>query len=300
MFSRSAVHNTMTGCKVSLKVLPIALSMVCLSVLWTPTAALGDDIHTAVRSGNVDEVRKIIAADRESLLSTDRRLRTPLHWAAAEGNVELMELVFHPSTLEARNILNQTPIYPAIAGRHKAAIQWLLDRGARLDVETRVEGSSPLHLAVELGFADVVDMLLARGADIKKQNRPGSTPLIVAAKAGSCHLIDTLIARGNDPNAVNRAKASALIMAASQGHDECVRILLEKKVDLDKQSLSGQTALHFAAKRGDIDSVRRLLEAGAKTGLEDYRGRTPLSLAEEGGYREVVALLKEHIETESE
>jgi hypothetical protein len=66
----------------------------------------------------------------------------------------------------------------AIAGGDRAAVQSLLLLNP--NVNFNFNGTTPLHLAAEKGYPDIVRLLIAHGADFRKKNAYGKTPLEVA------------------------------------------------------------------------------------------------------------------------
>lgn len=70
-------------------------------------------------------------------------------------------------------------------------------------------GETPLHLAAQLGKAEVVDGLVRDGADVGAKDAIGNTPLHTAVNSAKYHsdtapeICDTLIKYGADANAVN-------------------------------------------------------------------------------------------------
>ncbi|CAM9436296.1 unnamed protein product, partial [Laminaria digitata] len=91
-------------------------------------------------------------------------------------------------------------------------------------------GVSPLHVATEHGFGDVVHMLLDANAD--------------------CQAVD---AKGD----------SALVKAAGGGYDNVVKMLLEAGANPNADDESGDTPLHLAARHGDYRTIKCLAEFGA-------------------------------------
>lgn len=66
----------------------------------------------------------------------------------------------------------------AIEKGDKAAVQRLLAMNA--NVNFTLYGTTPLHLAAEKGYPEIVRLLIAYGADFHKENAEGKTPLDVA------------------------------------------------------------------------------------------------------------------------
>ena len=156
-------------------------------------------------------------------------------------------------------------------------------------------GRTPLIVAASAnGTADVVRLLLARGADVNAADASGVTPLIAAANVDNVDVANLLLARGADAHATARTgqPATALMGAAVNGNAELVRALLARKPDLAVVSadrtatvkngpvrFGNLTALHAAVTGGNPDVVELLLRAGAPVDALDVRGMTPLMWA---------------------
>lgn len=75
-----------------------------------------------------------------------------------------------------------------------------LDQGISPDLSNE-DGNSLLMLAAYAGHADLVGELLARGADVDKQNGRRQTPLAGAVFKKYPTVVDKLVAAGADPQA---------------------------------------------------------------------------------------------------
>ncbi len=79
--------------------------------------------------------------------------------------------------------------------------------------------------AAEHGHADIVQRLLASGADPDIQNNYGNTALICAAKKGNDNIVQQLLASAAKPNLRNNNDATALSIAEGRGFFEIVELL---------------------------------------------------------------------------
>jgi ankyrin repeat protein len=97
----------------------------------------------------------------------------------------------------------------------------------------------------------VADVLMKAGAPI---NQEGWTPLHYAAFEGRLELLERLLAAGAEVNALAPNKSTALMLAARNGHTAVVRRLLKlPQVDLDVVNDAGFTADNWALQNSNSD-----------------------------------------------
>lgn len=87
-------------------------------------------------------------------------------------------------------------------------IRFLSQRGANPNLRDK-NGTTPLQLAVNLGFLEGVEALIAAGADLEVSNVAGETPLISAVHQRNLVLIRMLLANGADPDRSDNSGRSA-------------------------------------------------------------------------------------------
>jgi ankyrin repeat protein len=110
---------------------------------------------------------------------------------------------------------------------------------------------------------EIVQALLAGGADHRITSNDGTTPLMAAAGLG--------------PRSYQPGKPRGERLA---GAEAAVRILVEAGADVNAINEADFTALHAATYRGWNEVVEYLVEHGANINARDYRGRTAFRLAE--------------------
>lgn len=172
----------------------------------------------------------------------------------------------------------------------KDVIEALLAGGA--DVNARFRGDySALHLAVTRSEKNVVELLIDRGADMNAKAKDGKTPLM---NAHSLEIVEVLIARGAkwgsgetgiDPT------GSRIREAARKGDIKLIEMLLSKGSDPNRASKGGGTAIVSAVGAGHAEAVRTLLAAGAKVDGKLYDGSSVLHIAAEENHVEIARLL---------
>jgi ankyrin repeat protein len=122
---------------------------------------------------------------------------------------------------------------PAICGEiHNAAkagdlakVKTLLKENPELVSSKDDRGNAPLHMAVISGKKDMVELLLATGADVDAKNNSGDTPLNWAAETGNPDVVELLIAHNADVNAKNNYGGTILEVAVAYGHKKVIQLL---------------------------------------------------------------------------
>ena len=143
---------------------------------------------------------------------------------------------------------------------------------------------TPLHFAAQAGQTDVVEYLVAHGADVDAKNSRDETPLHAAAAKGHKEIVELLIAKGAEVNAENMRGKTPLQLAADKKHNEMVELLIENGADV---------SLHTAARHGLLEKLKELIGKGADVNAKNSEGQTPLDLASGKGHKDIVELLVE-------
>ena len=201
---------------------------------------------------------------------------TPLHWAAARFDDTLQ-----PVNVDAAN--EWSPL-TGIADRQAklALVSALIARGANVNMKTTK--------GVPATFGD---------------RHMGATPFLVAAGSGDAEVMRLLLAKGADP-AVRASSGATAIMAACGGNAdtsvvireadriEAIKLAIESGVNVDAADDKGYRAMHQAATNGYHGIIKLLLSRGADlnpvtnsriekdygTGILEVAGQSPLGVVE--------------------
>jgi hypothetical protein len=176
------------------------------------------------------------------------------------------------------------PLYCAVGDRDKDMVQLLLASGADVNATP-----SPLSLAISKGDTEIFELLLAHGANMDKESS-----LRTAASSGQKHLVELLLDNGADVNGKDKVGQAPLREAASNGHTDIVELLLSKGADVNCKDNVGQTPLRQAVSNGHTDTVELLLSKGADVNCKDGNGETPLRIAVKWDKKPVAELLRRY------
>ena len=172
-----------------------------------------------------------------------------------------------------------TPVADAAMARDAAAVRALLKQAADVN-GAQGDGMTALHWAASNGDAELAQMLVYAGANLRATTRiNGYTPLFLASQSGHANVVEVLLEGGADAKAVSTTGSTPLMLAAAAGAVDAARRLLDAGADVNaKESARGQTALMFAAANNRVPVVRLLAERGRRAqggdqGPRSLRGR---------------------------
>ncbi|KAN0068811.1 hypothetical protein V8E54_012980 [Elaphomyces granulatus] len=283
-------------------------------------------IHLAAYFGLNDIMMRLV--EEKDPDTKDSNGRTPLSYAAENGNALIVKLLFNYNVDIHHKCKNGwTPLSAAIEGGSAATIQLLLAQGAKIDFCYQV---TPLSRAAEKGNKAVVELLLKNGAQpdfedekgctplsraidghrgehtvvvqvvvqlllaqrVKVNYRCELTPLSRAAEIGDKAVVELLLKNGAQPDFEDEMGWTPLSRAIEGEHAVVAQLLLAKGAKVNYRYELSQTPLSRAAEKGDKAVVELLLKNGAQPDFEDEKGWTPLSRAIEGGKGEHAVVVR--------
>jgi len=222
---------------------------------------------------------------------------TSLRTAAEYNNSHVLRMLAEQrADVNSRTQDGMTALATAARKGHLSVASVLLDSSADIDGCDNSTGKAPLHYAVEKMYSNVVELLLARRADVNLQDAEGNTPLLFArvknkrAPSDRVEITQRLLLARADPDARKEGESSLLQLQVMTGEPELLSLLLQHRAQVDQRDAFDATPLQVACARGHIDSVRLLMAYRAEPELTDKWGATPLTEAARSGSRGLEAL----------
>jgi len=223
---------------------------------WTGATPL----MIAAGAGSSEAVKLLAARGAKIDAIEQRKGQNALMWAAAEGHADVVQaLIGLGADVKAASQSGFTPMIFAAAKNDGKSIRHLVAAGA---------DPAPKALSVAFAYRNAAAMsaLVESGASPNITDATGATPLHAAAQIGDADLIRILLKKGADPNA-KTAKAmagrgggggfrrilgeqTALHMAAAAAHLDAMRALVAGGADPLLQSQLNTTLLMSAAGSG--------------------------------------------------
>ncbi|MGI2028391.1 ankyrin repeat domain-containing protein [Endozoicomonas acroporae] len=297
-------------------------------------------------------------------------IRRPLHFAAANGFLNIIDVLLNKGA--DINIGSRTPLHFAVEHGKQDAIRLLLGRGANINAQSsrlpqpfglemvkhlfmhvemregtdnstvnngeredcqKLYGKTPLHIAIDTGQAEIVDLLLTAGAATDVLIGSGETlwswinnenkltvPIIRSLTLAICNseapcddmragllgalieindwnLFDQLFA--NTPNADIKklhypgSGQSAFYEVVKEGQKDKIQAMITRRADVNARDHRGWTPLHCAVYSRHPQDAIEVL-VGSDVNARNNEGQTPLHLAAKSGKSEVIVQLIDH------
>ncbi len=285
---------------------------------------MAQDIHKAAKTGDIDQLKKILDENPTLVDSQDKDRMTPLHRAIDAGNLEAASLLISSGAdVNAVNYKTETPLHMAANAGNADAVRLLLKHNADPTLR-EMRDRIPLFLACNWGDdLETVKLLIDAGSDVNDKNSRGEIVLISTLYYGKKEIIDLLIDSGATIPDDEATLRRVLYITASNGMERpfniaqeksetqhiewwtgipmhacarggsvtIARKLMEKEIDFKNKNRYGITPLHIAAENGRMELLEFLLSNGADMDTPSNLGKTALHYASENGHDDLVTLL---------
>jgi hypothetical protein len=147
-------------------------------------------LHIAVARNNIEEVKRQIKLGTDINCLCSNGL-SPLHWSVGAKIIQTIEqLLSLGADPDVSSYLSGTPLMFAVETDNTAATLLLLRSGAHVNAKDH-RGYTALHRAAEMGYVQILRILLENGAD-KTIITEGNTPASLAKLKNQSEIIKIL------------------------------------------------------------------------------------------------------------
>ncbi|XP_026152406.1 KN motif and ankyrin repeat domain-containing protein 1-like [Mastacembelus armatus] len=220
--------------------------------------------HKSATPHTVDDYLSALQLISPSVLQcvvnmTDSNGNTALHYSVSHSNFGIVKKLLDAEVCKVnqQNKAGYTPIMLAALAAVETpedmrVVKQLFTKG---DVNTKASqaGQTALMLAVSHGRMDMVQALLAQGAEVNLQDDEGSTALMCASEHGHADIVKLLLAQTDcDAALTDSDESTALSIALEAGHHD-IAVLLYAHANFAKGQ-TGAVARHSAKSLSSSDT----------------------------------------------
>jgi len=225
------------------------------------------------------------------------KIRKALARMSPEGRSMLKVIEKLQDIARAKHAMDRAVRAFIMAGPKKAFNVWKQMQGVRM-----MGLQSTIWLAAQRGhrvgaLQELLEALEPQVVEdlIQAQDELGMTPLLWAAKRGFADVVEVLLAFGADLTGMLAAQdtdgSTALHHASRKNHNEIVQLLIAANASINATNADKSAPLHWAARKNNTRAIQMLLNAGAEPDLKNKWGATALDNAKFADHHGSISLL---------
>ncbi|KAI3912852.1 hypothetical protein MKW98_012794 [Papaver atlanticum] len=236
-----------------------------------------DIIHDVTRRGDVESLRRILAANPDFPLADPKYTcfrQTPLHVAAIRNYVDFASEImrFNPLLGNEKDSQGFTPLHLATSKNNVKMVSVLIDANPDACLVPDIDGRTPLHLAAMRNEIDIMDLLIDKRPEAIHQRILNTNETILhlcvkhnkfrAMKRLVEYLVDNKVDLANNPdaisvNSVDSGRNTIFHLAAQMKRMKMLKYLIKCDdigIDINIRNNEEVKALHMLD-RYEMDSL---------------------------------------------
>ena len=169
----------------------------------------------------------------------------------------------YPDLLNSTDDEKNNALHIAVQGGNREIVELLIDKKPDLLNDTNYDGENALHIAVKSGNKGMVEYLTEKDPDLLNgTNNYGENALLIVARTEYIEIVELLINKSSNLlNSTDDEKNNTLHIAVKDGNRRMVEYLIEKYPDLvNGTNNDGENTLSIAVKDGNRRMVEYLTE----------------------------------------
>jgi len=200
-----------------------------------------------------------------------------LGYAARYSNIKLIQKILDKKVDVDTSPEDQaTPLMVATSSGQLEVVRKFLSLGANHGASEKEDGLTAMHLASREGHDAIIQLLIAKNAEVDKECKKGS-PLVLALINNHPKTLDILLQHGASINVKMPTGKDLLTFAAEKQFAECIDVLMKykapfSKIDpyrlMDQAFHEGNKATFNALLQHDEKEIKNYLYARRKTPLK--------------------------------
>ncbi|KAF5706047.1 heterokaryon incompatibility protein [Fusarium globosum] len=249
-------------------------------------------LHLAAKAGYETAVSTLLKFGANSYSESSDE-QTPLLLAVEEKRSHIAKILLDSDEGNYKREELDKALLIAASGTDEEVITKLHGKGARYQRGLVTEGKTALHWTIHMGHEACAELLVKdledEDVDVEDPTKQQSA-LLMASEKGMTSVVELLLAKHANIELLDSDDRTALHLAAMGPHIDTIEKLLESsKCPVNKQDRQKRTPLHWAALKGSMEAIELLTKQNfCNTTFTDESGRTALVIAAEMGLQDIV------------
>lgn len=176
-----------------------------------------------------------------------------LYKGARNGHLFIVKLMWENTAHCLDNNGENYPLFDACEGGHVDIINFLLDKGAKIDPKNNYTFA---HYAAMSGSLNIINRAIEMNVDFLVKTEKNTTTLHSACEKGHFEAAKRLIELGVDLKSINDDGISILHASCIGGNFELFKMCIDAGLDIHSTYREGVSVIHAAVHGGNVDILK--------------------------------------------